>query len=144
MIPLDHVLTSPFRIAGRDHRMMVEGGEGWLERQWFTGFSSRVGVYRMQMAPVGYDFRRTTAEGDTIALNNIESAGVKLVLRFAWGTGKLPADYTDADRDLFFLKYPMVTFEMLSGMQGFLGGSYDHQSYKLKVEHQLARTSGAT
>ncbi|MBK6830126.1 MAG: carboxypeptidase-like regulatory domain-containing protein [Flavobacteriales bacterium] len=75
---LDHVLTSPFRIAGRDHRMMVEGGEGWLERQWFTGCSSRAGVYRMQMAPVGYDFRRTT-RAIRYALNNIESP-VKLVL----------------------------------------------------------------
>ncbi len=137
MIPLDHVLTSPFRIAGRDHRMMAEGSEGWLERQWFTGFSSRAGVYRDRMAPVGYDFHRTTSEGDTITMNSIASAGVKLVLRFAWGAGKLPADYGDTDRRLFFLKYPMVTFELLNGMQGFLDGGYDHQSYKLKVEHQL-------
>lgn len=137
MIALDHVLTSPIRIAGAERRMLVEESEGWLEREWFTGFTSRAGVYRTQMAPLGYDFRRTTTEGDTVNLGNVASAGAKLVMRFAWGAKKLPADFHDADRTLFFLKYPMITVEVTSGIKGFLDGGFDHQSYKVKVEHQL-------
>lgn len=137
MIALDHVLTSFIRIAGDERRMLVEESEGWLERQWFTGFSSRAGVYQSRMTPLGYDFRRTNVAGDTLALGDVRSAGVKLTLRLAWGARELPADLNDANRRLFFLKYPMVTFEFQSGMKGFLEGDYDHQRYTLRLEHQL-------
>ena len=137
MIALDHVLTSAIRIAGAERRMLVEESEGWCERQWFTGFSSRAGVYSARMSPLGYDFRSRPVEGDTIALGDVRSAGIKVTLRLAWGTEELPADINDADRKLFFLDYPMVTFEFMSGMKGFLDGGYDHQRYTLKIEHQL-------
>ena len=137
MIALDHVLTSVIRIAGSERRMLVEESEGWLERQWFTGFSSRAGVYSTRMVPLGYDFRSRNMLGDTVALGDVRSAGLKLTLRMAWGAQELPADMHDADRKLFFLDYPMITFEFMSGMKGFLDGGYDHQRYNLKIEHQL-------
>lgn len=49
----------------------------------------------------------------------------------------MPADLNDANRRLFFLKYPMVTFEYQGGMKGFLAGDYDHHLYTLRLEHQL-------
>ncbi|MBK7271247.1 MAG: carboxypeptidase-like regulatory domain-containing protein [Flavobacteriales bacterium] len=137
MIPLDHILTSAIRISGREQRMLVDDRKAYAERQWCTGFTTRVGVYRKEQMALGGLFQERRAEGDTVAVAGYTSAGAELVVRYAWGAKNLPGSFHEVDRSLYFLKYPMVTFELVTGFKDLWGGQFDLRSYKLKMEHQV-------
>lgn len=136
MLPLDQVLTSFVRISGSEKRSMLESYSVYLERQWFTGLSSRLSVFRDNYSPLGNPFRMRSA-GDTLNLEGYSTAGFKFNLRFAWGEDKLPATFDQVDGPFFFRKYPMVSLEAAVGIKDFLGSQFNYQQYKLKLEYQL-------
>ena len=136
MLPLDHVLTSFVRISGAEKRTMLESFNGYIERQWFTGLSTRTSVFRDTYSPLNQDFRMRSAS-DTIRLEGFNTAGFKFNLRFAWGENELPATFDQVDGPFFFRKYPMVSFEVAVGIKDFLNSEFNYQHYKLKLEYQL-------
>jgi hypothetical protein len=90
MIQLDHVLTSLVRVSGAQKRTMLENYTGYIERQWFTGLSTRVSVFKDNYSPLRSDFL-VRNELDTSSVSGFSAAGVKFNLRFGWGENKLPA-----------------------------------------------------
>lgn len=136
MLPLDQVLTSFVRISGSEKRSMLESYSAYLERQWFTGLSSRLSLFKDNYSPLGNPFRMKSAN-DTLNLEGYSTAGIKFNLRFAWGENKLPATFDQVDGPFFFRKYPMLSFEVAVGMKDFLGSQFNYQHYKLKLEYQL-------
>ncbi len=138
MIPLDHVLTSLVRISGAEKRTLVEDYNTYLERQWFTGFSSRVSFFRQDIQPFGdHVFRKLESDGDTTFPGNFTTTGAQLNLRFAWGEKDLPATFAKKESGLFFAKYPVLSLQVKAGFKDLLQGDFDFQSIKGKLEHQL-------
>ncbi len=136
MLPLDHVLTSFVRISGAEKRSMLESYSGYLERQWFTGLSSRISLFKDKYSPLGNPFRMRY-EGDTLNLDGYATGGFKFNLRFAWGEKDLPATFDMVDGPFFFRKYPMVSLEVAVGIKDLFGSQFNYQHYKLKLEYQL-------
>lgn len=136
VIPLDHVFRSFGRISGRQRRTMLESYSAYLERQWFTGLSTRVSVFRNLFSPLQEEFR-VRSDFDTSSVDNFTAAGAKFNLRFGFGEDKLPATFDQVDRGFFFRKYPMVSLEVAVGIKDFLNSEFNYQHYKLKVEYQL-------
>lgn len=135
-LPLDHVLTSFVRISGAFRRMMAEQTEAHVERQWFTGFSTRVGMFRDRFSPLERDFRMMATDGSTSPVENFTASGLRVGLRFGWGQKLLPADYNALDSGLFAQWFPVVAFEMAAGFRGMYGGQFDYQHFRLKVQHR--------
>jgi len=136
VLPLDHVLTSFVRISGSEKRTMLENYSAYIERQWFTGLSTRVSVFRDRYSPLEQDFRLRT-DFDTASVENFTTGGLKFNLRFGFGEDELPATFDQVDRGFFFRKYPMVSLEVAVGIKDFLNSEFTYQHYKLKMEHQL-------
>ncbi len=136
MLPLDHVFTSLVRISGAERRTMQESYSAYIERQWFTGLSTRLSVFRDRYSPLEQDFRMKTGL-DTALIENFTSGGLKFNLRFGFGEDELPATFDQVDRGFFFRKYPMLSLEVAVGIKDFLGSEFNYQYYKLKIEHQL-------
>ncbi|MBI1286052.1 MAG: hypothetical protein GC178_00575 [Flavobacteriales bacterium] len=136
MLPLDHVLTSFVRISGTQKRTMRENYSAYLERQWFTGLSTRISLFRDRYSPLKQDFRMRSGT-DTVALENYTTGGFKFNLRFGFGEDELPATFDQVDRGFFFRKYPMISFETAVGIKNFLGSEFNYQHFKLKLEYQL-------
>ncbi|MFT4543684.1 MAG: hypothetical protein ACI9EQ_000133 [Bacteroidia bacterium] len=136
MIQLDHVLTSLVRVSGAQKRTMLENYTGYIERQWFTGLSTRVSVFKDNYSPLRSDFL-VRNELDTSSVSGFSAAGVKFNLRFGWGENKLPATFDQVDAPFFFRKYPMISLEVAVGIKDFLKSQFNYQHYKLKLEYQL-------
>lgn len=136
MLPLDHVLTSFVRISGTQKRTLVENYSGYIERQWFTGLSTRITMFRDQYSPLKQDFRML-AGTDTNSVDNFTTGGFKFNTRFAFGENELPATFDQVDRGFFFRKYPMISLEIAVGIKDFLNSDFNYQHYKLKLEYQL-------
>jgi hypothetical protein len=136
VIPLDHVLTSFTQLSGIQKRTLIESYQAYLERQWFTGFTSRVTVFRNRIEPLSLPFQ--SVEGtDTVSLPHLVTAGLRFNLRFAWGETDMHATFGSDAKRLFFAKYPAISFEVLTGIKGLYGSQFSYQHYKLNVEYQL-------
>lgn len=136
MIPLDNVLTSFVRISGAQKRTMVENYTGYLERQWFTGLTTRLSLFRDRYEPISFDFLMKS-EADTVKIDQFVTGGLKFNLRFGFGENNLPATFDQVDRGFFFRKYPMVSLELAIGIKDFLNSQFNYQHYKLKLEYQV-------
>lgn len=136
MLPIDHVLTSFVRISGAQKRTLVENYSAYIERQWFTGLSTRITMFRDQYSPLKQDFR-VLAGTDTNSVDNFTTGGFKFNTRFAFGENELPATFDQVDRGFFFRKYPMISLEVAIGIKDFLNSDFNYQHYKLKLEYQL-------
>lgn len=136
VIPLDHILTSFTMLSGSQKRTLIESYEGFVERQWFTGFASRITAFRERIEPLSLPFQQL--EGlDTSNLQNIVSAGLRFNFRFAWGETDMHATFGSDGKRLFFAKYPAISVEVITGFKGLWGAQFDYQHYKLKLEYQL-------
>jgi hypothetical protein len=136
MLPLDHVLTSLVRISGSQKRTMLENYTGYIERQWFTGLSTRLSLFKDNYSPLSSDFRMKN-DGDTTSVDRFSTGGIKFNLRFGWGENNLPATFDQVDGGFFFRKYPMLSLEVVVGIKELFNSQFNYQHYKLKVEHQL-------
>lgn len=136
MLPLDHVLTSFVRISGAQKRTLVENYSAYIERQWFTGLSTRITLFRDQYSPLKQDFR-VLADADTNSVDNFTTGGFKFNTRFAFDENEVPATFDQVDRGFFFRKYPMLSLEVAVGIKDFLNSDFYYQHYKLKLEYQL-------
>lgn len=136
VIPLDHILTSFTMLSGVQKRTLIESYSGYLERQWFTGFSSRITAFRDKIESLSLPFQQLQGT-DTTSFSNIVTAGLRFNFRFAWGETDLHATFGSDGNRLFFAKYPAVSLEVLTGFKGLWGGQFDYQHYKLNVEYQL-------
>jgi len=136
VIALDHILTSFTMLLGVQKRTLIESYQAYLERQWFTGFASRITVFRDRIEPLSLPFN--SFEGtETISLQQLVTAGLKFNLRFAWGESDLHATFASDGKRLFFAKYPAVSLEVLTGIKGLYNSQFSYQHYKLKLEYQL-------
>lgn len=136
MLDLDHVLTSFVRISGAEKRTMKESYSAYIERQWFTGLSTRITVFGDRYAPLNQPFRMREG-ADTTNAKHFTTGGLKFNLRFGFGEDELPATFDQVDRGFFFRKYPMISVEVAVGIKDFLQSQFNYQHYKLKLEYQL-------
>jgi len=136
-ISADHLFSGLVRITGQDRRMLVLDREGYVERQWFTGFTARATLFQQRVDPMGFDLLRRAADGDTMLMGGLQHSGVRVNLRFAWGNTDLPATFTEVDRGLFLLDYPVLSLEGSWSFRNLRGGQYDRSSYRIKLEHQV-------
>ncbi len=135
-LPLDHVLTSFVRISGAFRRMMAEETNAYMERQWFTGFSTRLGVFRDRFSALERDFRVRGEDGSTSLAENFTASGLRFGIRFGCGQKLLPADYDAVDSSFFAQRFPTISLEMNAGFRGMYGGQFDYQHVRLKVQHR--------
>ncbi|MCB9192313.1 MAG: carboxypeptidase-like regulatory domain-containing protein [Flavobacteriales bacterium] len=136
VIALDHIFRSFGQISGEQRRTMLESYNTYIERQWFTGLSTRISMFRDRYSPLQQDFRVRSGL-DTLNAENFTAAGAKFNLRFGFGEDELPATFDQVDRGFFFRKYPMISFEVAVGIKDFLNSNFNYQHYKLKLEYQL-------
>ena len=136
LVPLDHIITSFGPISGEQKRTMLENYSAYIERQWFTGLSTRMSVFRDRYSPLKQDFRMKS-DFDTASVENFTASGLKFNLRFGFGEDELPATFDQVDRGFFFRKYPMLSLEVAVGIKDFLNSEFNFQHYKLKLEYQL-------
>ena len=87
-IPLDNFLTYLIQVVPLDTRTFVKNKIAYLERQWFTGFVTRVAVFNQKVSPFGnYDFIAISDAGNTTPVNEFSLSGFrfKFIRRFHLG-----------------------------------------------------------
>ncbi len=137
-IPIDYVFTSIISTTPLVYRSLIKEMSGYFERQWFTGFSTRVGCTQTTSQPFGdYNYYELDEQRNLITNNAYTLSAINFSLRYANGERNLSAKFGDGLEGLFFPKYPVVSFDYTKSFKGFLNGTFNIDRIRLRVEDKL-------
>jgi len=137
-IPLDNFLTYLVQVVPSDTRTFVKNKLAYLERQWVTGFVTRVAIFNQKVSPFGtYNFSQVNDAGMQTKVDEFSLSGFRLNGRYAYGEKEVHAKFYDSETHFFMLKYPAVSFDFMFGEKGFLGSEFDYRRASIRIEHQL-------
>lgn len=137
VIPLDHVLSSIIRTQQLNNRLYVDEQNLFLERQWFTGFTTRAGVFRKNVSTSGTADFTFLHNDSTIIANDYTLGGVKIVARFSKGNKNLSANYGDGFKGIRVPEHPVFSAEYTYGIKGFGDSDFDMHRLNLRLEHSV-------
>ncbi len=138
ILPLDNIFTSLISTAPLVYRSLVKESEGWIERQWFTGFSTRVNVKQSSWIPFGeYNYKALNELSNVDTIEQFTLSGFELSARYAFGERNLPAKFGEGLSGLYFPKYPVISISYFHGIKDFLNGEFNTDKIKLRIEERL-------
>lgn len=134
----DNVFTSFISTAPSEFRSLVKETSGWFERQWFTGFSTRIGIKESEWKPFGeFHYRALNEISAPDTVRQFILSGIEFSARFAFGERNLSAMFGEGMEGLFFPKYPVISLHYFQGMTGFLNGEFNTTKIKLRLEEKM-------
>ncbi|MEM9025269.1 MAG: DUF5686 family protein, partial [Bacteroidota bacterium] len=132
----DNILTSIFRTQDANRLNGFERIEGFYDREWFNGFTSRLTYKRRKIWPLGdLRFERNTGDGTGVTpVENIVSSEVIFHSRFAYKERFFESKF---NRFSLGSKYPIVQAQFTLGMEGIWGGDYDYRKLVVNVRNRV-------
>lgn len=138
LLSIDHILNSLIQFGDFRTRIMVDDRRAYLERQWFSGFSTRIGAYNKIV--YNFDNKAFLERNGNEPLNRVysyNSSGFAFNLKFAYGEEELSADFKEDLRGFFMLKYPLIGLLYENSFKGVLNSDISFHRLKLQIEHQI-------
>jgi hypothetical protein len=132
----DNILASLFRINPLRNLTRAKEFNAYIDRQWFSGFSTKLGFYNRELIPQG-DFKYEQLDDATQTItnkNNITTTEFRLSARFAYNEKFVSGIF---DRSSLGTKYPILQMQYTSGVKGILGSEYDYGKMVLNVSDRL-------
>ena len=138
MIELDHVLTTLIRTAPINKRTLTTSYNAYLERQWFTGFVTRVSGFAESVEPYGdIAFVEKDNAGTQDSISNYTISGFEISAKLAIGEPNLSAEYGDGGEVKGIHSSPVISISYKQGLKGFLNGGVDMQQLRLRMEQKV-------
>ncbi|MFN2422538.1 MAG: DUF5686 family protein [Cryomorphaceae bacterium] len=137
--PRDHWVQF-FTVRNPQDRLMFNKElRAFIEREWFTGFSTTLEVKRQVLEPRGaWDFEQQT-QFDPVAdalvtIPSITATEVSVAARFAYRENFVSGDF---ERISLGSKYPIVSAKFDLGVAGPFGGQYDYNRLTVNVSDKI-------
>lgn len=131
----DNILSSLFRRLPNDKLTLVDDYYGFVEREWFMGFSNTVGVRHRTMFPRGsLSYVRYSDVAEPEVINSITTTEVFLNTYFAYKEKYMSGDFT---RVSMGTRYPALQVHLVHGFKGLLDGDHDYTKIIARVQQRL-------
>lgn len=134
-LPLDHILTSLIQFAPLQSRTYVTRSSGYIERQWFNGFVTRLGIEQQKVEPFGNYTFHALEGGQSTPITQFQLSGLTFSGRFAIDDPYVNATYNSPGKRYFMSKKPVVAWNVTYSKKEFLRSDFDRTSVSLRVEH---------
>lgn len=131
----DNILASLFRIAPLRNLTNVKQVNAYIEREWFTGFSSKLSFYNRQMLPLAdfhYEYQKTPIK--TAFKESITTSEIRLLTRFAFNEKYLNGTFTRASLGT---RYPIVQAQFTLGLNNLFFSDYDYQKLTVNLDDRI-------
>lgn len=132
----DNILASVFRISPLRNLTNTKEVNGWIDRQWFTGFNTKLSVVNRQMFPLAnfhYEYQKTSTS--TAFLDKINTTEIRLLTRLAYNEKYVEGEFSRVA--LGVTKYPVVQAQYTLGLKDFFGGNYNYQKLTVNWDHRV-------
>ncbi|MFN3875663.1 MAG: DUF5686 family protein, partial [Flavobacteriales bacterium] len=131
----DNILSSAFRRTPNNKLTLVDEWKGYLEREWFMGFSTMAMLRRRELMPRGtLEYRIITDEGEPRLLERLVTAEALIYTRFAYKEKYVSGDFS---RVSLGSRYPSLEVLLAKGLRGVLGSEYDFTKLAARVYHRV-------
>jgi hypothetical protein len=131
----DNILTSLFRITPLRNLTSVNQVNAYIDRQWFSGFSTMLSIYNRQMKPLGdFHYEYQSNMNTTKFKEDITTTEVRLLARFAYNEKFLAGVF---DRASLGTKHPIFQGQYTLGVKDLFGGEYNYQKMVVNLSHRV-------
>ncbi len=118
----DNILASAFRRNPFNKLTLVEEYKGYIEREWFNGFSSRIVLSHRTLTPKGALSYEYYLPDSTIGYRkNLQTADITFKTRFAYKEKYVQGEF---DRVSLGTRYPIIQFYYTYGLKDILKSDY--------------------
>ncbi len=131
----DNILASLFRIAPLRNLTNVHQVNAYIERDWFTGFSSKLSFYNRQMMPLAdfhYEYLKTPYK--MAFKENITTSEIRFSTRFAFDEKFVNGTFSRASLGT---KYPIIQAQYTLGIKDLFFSDYDYQKVTVNMEDRI-------
>ena len=136
----DNILNSALAITPLNNLTDVKETRAFVNREWFTGFKTQVGIYNRVMTPLAnfhYEYQKTS---NTVAnLEHITTTEIQVLARLAYGEKYVEGVFTRTPINT--PKWPILSATYIMGVKDLFGGDYNYHKLIINIDHRL-RTNG--
>lgn len=130
----DNILSSLFRITPLRNLTNVKEVNAYVDRQWFSGFSTKLSLYNRKMSPLGdFQYEYNSSQGIQFK-ESITTSEVRFLTRFAYNEKFLSGVF---DRTSLGTKYPILQAQYTLGVKDLFRGEYNYQKLGVNLSHRI-------
>ena len=138
MYSLDHIFNSFTNTTALNFRAYTEDYNVFLERQWNTGFSTRIIFFKSEWKPFGnYNYWQQDNGGLIKPKSSLRNSGFQFSLRYAHAERDLTAKFGDGLEALYFPKYPVISLDFHQSIKDFLSSEFDFSKTRIRIEQKF-------
>jgi hypothetical protein len=127
----DNILASAFRRNPYNKLTLVEEYKGYIEREWFNGFSSRIVLSHRTLTPKGALSYEYYLPDSTIAFRkNLQTADITFKTRFAYKEKYVQGEF---DRVSLGTRYPIIQLYYTYGIKDVLKSDYNFHRATINI-----------
>jgi hypothetical protein len=131
----DNILASLFRITPLRNLTNVKQVHAYIERQWFTGFNTKLSFYNRTMMPLAnfhYEYQRTSTT--TALKENITTSEIRFLARLAYNEKFIDGEFS---RVSLGTHYPIVQAQYTLGIKNLFFSDYNYQKLTVNVDDRI-------
>lgn len=131
----DNILASVFRRTPLTKLTGVEEVQAWYDREWFTGFNTKMSFVSRTMVPLGdfrYEFKE--ADGTVRVKDNIITSEIRLNARFAYDEKYVEGEFT---RTSLGTKWPIVQMQYGYGIKDLFASDYSYHRLSFNIDDRF-------
>ncbi|MBL0049895.1 MAG: carboxypeptidase-like regulatory domain-containing protein [Bacteroidetes bacterium] len=131
----DNLFVTIFRRNPLSNLTRVEQYRGFYDKEWFSGFNTKLILTHRIMTPLGNTkYRYTENIVDTFNIGNIKSSEIGINIRFAYGERFLDGEF---DRVSLGTKSPIFQVQFTEGFKGVLESNYDYKKIVVNIDDRI-------
>lgn len=131
----DNILASALRITPLRNLTRVKEINAYIERQWFTGFTSRLSFFNRQMIPLEnfhYEYYKTSNQ---IAYKDqITTTEIRFMTRLAYNEKFVDGVF---NRVSLGTRYPIIQAQYTIGIKNLFKSDYDYHKLVVNLEDRI-------
>lgn len=131
----DNILASVLRITPLRNLTRVKEVNAYIEREWFTGFNTKLSFYNRQMFPLAnfhYEYQKNSNQ---IAYKDkITTSEIRVLARLAYNEKYIDGAFT---RTSLGTHYPIVQAQYTLGIKNLFNSDYDYHKLVVNVDDRI-------
>lgn len=135
----DNILASLFRVTPLRNLTNVKQVNAYIDREWFTGFTTKLSFYNRIMSPLAdfhYEYQKTSTI--TAFKEHITTSEIRFLARLAYNEKYIDGEFT---RTSLGTHYPIVQAQYTLGIKDLFGGDYNYHKFTINIDDRIRLNS---
>jgi hypothetical protein len=131
----DNILASVFRVAPLRNLTNTREVLTYIEKDWFSGFSTKLSFVNRQMFPLEnfrYEYRKTS--NTTAFLDQINTTEIRLLTRLAYNEKFVAGAF---DRVSLGTHSPIFQLQYTLGLRNLFKSNYDYHKFTINMDDRI-------